>query len=47
MLDDMGESARPTMEALKKATKLKGNKYVGRVANHALAGLGENVNQKY
>lgn len=41
VLDDMGESARPTVEALKKAAKLKGNGYVAMVADHALEGLGE------
>ena len=40
-LDTLGEKARPAIAALKKAITLKGNKYVARVANHAL-GLLEN-----
>ena len=38
-LDNMGEKARPAIDALKKAITLKGNKYVARVANHTLENL--------
>lgn len=39
-LDNMGEKARPAIDALKKAITLKGNKYVTRVAEHTLKELG-------
>jgi len=36
VLDEIGEKARPAIDALKEALKDKENKYVVRVANHAL-----------
>jgi len=36
ILDEIGEKARPAIGALKEALKDKENKYVVRVANHAL-----------
>jgi len=46
VLDEMGQKARPAIDALKESRKLKGNKYVARVANHALEALGEKPESK-